>query len=197
MSRLLTRLRRPSGVVLLALSATLVVVASGSRTWVTGTTADAVLGSASVSATGTEVVSGLVALALAATAAAIAAATAGRIGRWLAVGVLTLVSLGLAVQVGRFIAAPGDALGRVAAGHLGRTGALQTHPTLGGWSWIAVAAAVLLLAAALLALVGASSWGGLGRRYEAGNSDAAGPRGQRVRSDWDRLDAGEDPTEPT
>jgi len=196
-SRLLSRLLRPSGVVLLTLLATLVIVASGSRTWVTGTTADAVLGSASVAATGTEVVAGLVALALAGAAAAIAAATAGRVGRWPAVVVLCLVAVGLAVQLGRFVVAPGDALGRVAAKQLGRTGSLGTHPTLGTWPWVAVGASVLLLAAAALAVMGARQWGGLGRRYETGDTDAAGPRGQRVRSDWDRLDAGEDPTEPS
>lgn len=200
MSRLLARLLRPAGVVLLTLLTAFVLVASGSRTWVTGTTSDAVLGSARVSATGTEVVAGLVALALAGAAAAIAAATAGRVGRWLAVVVLALVSIGLAVQVGRFVAAPGDALGREAARQLGRTGSIATHPSLGAWPWVAVVAAVLLIGAATLAVLGAPTWGGLGRRYEtsdAADKDTAGPRGQRVRSDWDRLDAGEDPTEPT
>lgn len=197
MSRILSRLRRPSGVVLLTLVAALLLIASGSRTWVTGTTADAVLGSASVSAKGTEVVAGLAALALAAAAAAVAAATAGRVGRWLAVGALCLVALGLAAELVVFVADPGDALGRVAAKQLGRTGTMATHAALGSWPWLAVAAAVLLLAAAGFAAAGTRSWGGLGRRYEKGDTDQAGPRGQRVRSDWERLDSGEDPTEAT
>ena len=191
------RLLRPAGVVLLTLLAVLVLVASGSRTWVTGSTNDAVLGAARVSAKGSEVVPGLAGLALAAAAAAVAAATAGRVGRWLAVVALGLVSLGLAAELAGFVLSPGDALGRVAAKQLGRTGSLATHATLGAWPWVAVVATVLLLAAAGLAVLGARSWGGLGRRYEAGDGDTAGPRGQRVRSDWDRLDAGEDPTEPT
>ncbi len=197
MSRILSSLRRPSGVVLLTLVAALLLIASGSRTWVTGTTSDAVLGAASVSAKGTEVVAGLAALALAAAAAAVAAATAGRVGRWLAVGALGLVAVALAAELVVFLADPGDALGRVGAKQLGRTGTLATHATLGAWPWLAGAATVLLGAAAVLAVLGARSWGGLGRRYEKGDTDRTGARGQRVRSDWERLDAGEDPTEAT
>ena len=48
------------------------------------------------------------------------------------------------------------------------------------------------------ALGGLRAWGGPSDRYEApegGAGDVAGPRGERVASDWDELSAGRDPTD--
>jgi hypothetical protein len=42
--------------------------------------------------------------------------------------------------------------------------------------------------------VGAKGWRGLSARYETPGASTTGARGQRVASDWDRLDAGDDPT---
>jgi hypothetical protein len=53
-------------------------------------------------------------------------------------------------------------------------------------------AALALVVAGVLGLLGAPRWRGLGARYEV--PEGQGARGQRVASDWDRLDAGEDPT---
>ena len=49
------------------------------------------------------------------------------------------------------------------------------------------------------AVVGMRRWGGPSQRYEVpdGSTPAtsAGPRGERVASDWDELSAGRDPTD--
>ena len=187
---------RPTGklfVVLVALVGALVLLASGGRTWLTGTVDDAVLGASRVTATGTEVASGLVALALVAAAAAIASTTSGPVMRRVTLAVLALAALGEAIVAGRVALDPGTALGTVAARSAGRTGTLETHAGTTAWPWLALVACALLLLAAVTGWVGAARWRGLGARYETPTT-TAGARGQRVGSDWDRLDAGDDPT---
>ncbi len=83
-----------AGVVLLALLGAGVLLASGSRTWVTGTVNDAVLGASRISGTGTQVASGVIALALAAAAAGIASTTSGPVVRRLTLALLALAAAG-------------------------------------------------------------------------------------------------------
>jgi uncharacterized membrane protein (TIGR02234 family) len=187
---------RPTGklfVVLVALLGALVLLSSGGRTWLTGTVDDAVLGASRVTATGAEVASGLVALALVAAAAAIASTTSGPVMRRVTLAVLAAAAIGEAFVAGRVALDPGTALGTVAARSAGRTGTLETHAGTTVWPWLALAACGLLLVAAVTGWVGAGRWRGLGARYETPTT-TAGARGQRVGSDWDRLDAGDDPT---
>jgi uncharacterized membrane protein (TIGR02234 family) len=181
-------------VLLLALVGALIVLVSGSRTWVSGTVNDAVLGASQIVGTGTQVASGVTALALVAAASALAAATSGRVVRRVALLVLGLTGLGLGLLVAKVVIDPSGVMGAVAARALGRTGTVHTQVSATGWPWLCLVAAALLLFAAGGGWVGASSWRGLGARYEAQGATAAGPRGQRVGSDWDRLDAGDDPT---
>ncbi|HEY7720968.1 MAG TPA: Trp biosynthesis-associated membrane protein [Pedococcus sp.] len=192
----MTRLRPTSkaGVVLLALLGAGILLASGSRVWVTGTVDDAVLGASRVSGTGTQVASGVIALALAAAAAAIATTTSGPVVRRVTLVVLLLAAAAEAFFAARVLLDPSGVLGSVAAASTGRTGTIETNATVTAWPWIALAAVVPLLVAGVGGWVGSRSWRGLGARYETPGADSAGPRGQRVASDWDRLDAGEDPT---
>ena len=191
-----TRRLRPTSkafvVVLAVLGAGLLLI-SGSRTWVTGTVDDAVLGASRVGGTGSEVASGVVGLALAAGAAALASTTAGRVLRRVTLAVLTVAALAAGYLAARVALDPAAALGSVAARAAGRTGSLETHAGATAWPWLALAACVLLLLAAVGGWRGARHWRGLGARYES-PSTTTGPRGQRVGSDWDRLDAGDDPT---
>ena len=180
-------------VILLALVGAGVLLTSGGRTWVTGTVDDPVLGSSRILGTGSELATGVVALALVAAAAALASATSGPVVRRLTLAVLALTGVGVAFVATRVALDPEQALGAVAARSLGRTGTIETNASATSWPWIAVVASVLLVLAAVAGWFGASSWRGLGARYEAPGA-AAGPRGQRVASDWDRLDAGDDPT---
>ena len=180
-------------VILLALVGAGLLLTSGGRTWVTGTVDDPVLGSSRITGTGTELATGVVALALVAAAAALASATSGPVVRRITLVVLALAAVAEGVVAVRIALDPEQSLGAVAARALGRTGSIETNASPTSWPWIAVAASILLLLAAVGGWFGAGSWRGLGARYEAPGA-AAGPRGQRVASDWDRLDAGDDPT---
>ena len=188
------RLTSKVSVILLALLGAGTLLASGGRTWVTGTVDDPVLGASRVTGTGSQVASGVVALALVAAAAALASTTSGPVVRRITVVVLALAAVGEAWVASRVAFSPQEALGREAARSLGRTGTLETHASATSWPWVALAACVLLLLAAVGGWFGARGWRGLGARYEAPGG-TAGARGQRVASDWDRLDAGEDPTD--
>jgi uncharacterized membrane protein (TIGR02234 family) len=180
-------------VVLLALVGAGVLLASGGRVWVSGTVDDAVLGASRISGTGSVVASGVVALALVGAAAALASATSGAVVRRITLVVLALAGIAEGVVAARVALAPADSLGSLAARAAGRTGSIETHASASAWPWVCVGAAVLLVLAAVVGWLGAGRWRGLGARYEA-PSTSAGARGQRVATDWDRLDAGDDPT---
>lgn len=188
-----SRLTSKLAVVLLALVAAGILLASGGRVWVNGTVDDAVLGASRVSGTGTEVASGVVALALVGAAAALASATGGAVVRRVTLVVLALAGVAEAVVAARVALAPEDPLGAIAAKAAGRTGSIETHATITAWPWLGVVAGTVLVLAAVAGWLGASRWRGLGARYEAPTT-SAGARGQRVATDWDRLDAGDDPT---
>ena len=188
-----SRLTSKLAVVLLALVGAGILLASGGRVWVNGTVDDAVLGASRVSGTGTEVASGVVALALVGAAAALASATGGAVVRRVTLVVLALAGVAEAVVAARVALAPEDPLGAIAAKAAGRTGSIETHATITAWPWLGVVAGTVLVLAAVAGWLGASRWRGLGARYEAPTT-SAGARGQRVATDWDRLDAGDDPT---
>ncbi|WP_457255469.1 Trp biosynthesis-associated membrane protein [Pedococcus sp. P5_B7] len=188
-----SRLTSKLAVVLLALLGSGILLSSGGRVWVNGTVDDAVLGASRISGTGTEVASGVIALALVGAAAALASATGGALVRRLTLAVLALAGIAEAVVAARVALAPEDPLGAIAAKAAGRTGSIETHATITAWPWICVVAGGLLLLASVAGWLGASRWRGLGARYEAPTT-SAGARGQRVATDWDRLDAGDDPT---
>ncbi|MEP6855789.1 MAG: Trp biosynthesis-associated membrane protein [Pedococcus sp.] len=187
------RLTSKLAVVLLALVGSGILLASGGRVWVSGTVNDAVLGASRTSGTGSEVASGIVALALVGAAAALASATSGALVRRVTLVVLALAGAAEAVVAARVGLSPDTSLGTIAAKAAGRTGSIETHATATAWPWVCVVASILLVAAAVSGWLGASRWHGLGARYEA-PSTSAGARGQRVATDWDRLDAGDDPT---
>ena len=192
------RLSSKGVVVLLALVGAGGLLVSAFRPWVTGAVDDAVLGATRISATGSEVAPGLTAVALAIAAAAIAVVAAGRIARVVAVvayAVCLAVAAGLAVRV---IADPNGVLGPVGASRVGRTGSVETVASTTAWPWVALLACGVALLGLVGAVAGIRRWGGPSARYDAPGgtaSDVPGPRGERVRSDWDELSAGRDPTD--
>ncbi len=197
------RLTSKGAVLLLAVLGAGTLLAGGSRTWVSGTVDDPVLGASRVAGSGTEVVPGLVALALAALAAVIATATSGRVARVVTLVIAALATCGLGGLVTRVLLDPSGVLGSVAAQSTGRTGSIETHASATGWAWAGVAAVAVLAAAVLAAGIGLRRWSGLSSRYEAPTAPRAGApagegrgaRGERVTSDWDRLSVGDDPTD--
>jgi uncharacterized membrane protein (TIGR02234 family) len=102
---------------------------------------------------------------------------------------------------------PEQALGRVAAAGLGRTGVVRTTAEVSAWAWTALVAGVLLVLATLLAAVAAGRWSGLSSRFEVPVDEsgrpasvgepeatpAASARGTH-RTTWDELSEGRDPT---
>ncbi len=200
------RMTSKAGVVLLALLGAGVALASGGRVWVRGTVDDAVLGASQIEGAGSEVASGVIVLALTAGAAALVTATSGRVTRRVTLGVLLLATLGLGSFVVRVLVDPSGSLGAVAARATGRSGSIQTAASATAWPWLALVAVIVLLASWVAGLLGARRWAGLSSRYETpgqtpgqtagqGAGQTAGSRGERVGSDWERLTAGEDPTE--
>jgi uncharacterized membrane protein (TIGR02234 family) len=193
-----SRVARKGVVVTLALLAALGLLVSAFRPWVTGAVDDAVLGATRISATGAEVAPGLTAVALAVGAAAVAAVAAGRVARVVAVvgyAVCLAIAVGLAVRV---VADPAGVLGPVAASRVGRTGSVETVARVTAWPWLALLAAAVALVGLVGAVVGLRTWGGPAQRYESpetADGAVAGPRGERVASDWDELTAGRDPTD--
>ena len=181
-------------VVLLSLLGAGVLLAGGSRTWVTGTVNDAVLGASRIEGSGGEVASGVVALALVAAAAALASTTSGPVVRRVTLVALALAGLAEAGLAAMVLLDPSGALGAVAARSTGRTGSVETNADVTAWPWLALVAGLVVTIAAVGGWVGAGSWRGLSARYEAPGTTSTGARGQRVASDWDRLDAGDDPT---
>jgi uncharacterized membrane protein (TIGR02234 family) len=193
-----SRVARKGVVVVLALLGALGLLVGAFRPWVTGAVDDAVLGATRISATGAEVAPGLTAVALAVAAAAVAAVAAGRVAGVVAViGYAACLAVAVALAV-RVIADPAGVLGPVAASRVGRTGSVETVARVTAWPWLALLAAAVALVGLLGAVVGLRAWGGPAQRYEAPETSdgaVAGPRGERVASDWDELTAGRDPTD--
>ncbi|MFL6150760.1 MAG: Trp biosynthesis-associated membrane protein, partial [Ornithinibacter sp.] len=112
-----------------------------------------------------------------------------------AYAVCVAVAVGLAVRV---LLDPAGVLGPVAASRVGRTGSVETVADATIWPWVALVACAIALAGLAGALVGMRRWGGPTQRYEVPDGStgvAAGPRGERVASDWDELSSGRDPTD--
>ncbi|KGN32683.1 hypothetical protein N802_17055 [Knoellia sinensis KCTC 19936] len=180
-------LRRRGVLVLLVILGALVVVVTASRTWLTGSVDDVVLGARSVDATGAESASGMVALALVVVAGAVASATAGPRVRLVALVLTGCAILAGLVTVARVVLDPEAVLGPIAAAAAGRTGSLETHASVAIWPWIAMLG-FALAGSAVAGLAGAKKAAtGLSPRYEA--------PGRTPESDWDQLSAGEDPTD--
>lgn len=183
----MTLLRRRGVLVLLVVLGALVVVVTASRVWLTGAVDDVVLGRTSVSATGADAATGVVALALVVVAGAVASAAAGPRARVAALVLTGLAAVAGVASVVRVVLDPGSVLGPIAAAAAGRTGSIETSPDVGAWPWVAMLG-FGLAAAALVGLATAPRvHRGLSSRYDA--------PGHPPQSDWDQLSAGEDPTD--
>ena len=140
----MSALRSRGFLVLLVILGAFLVVVVASRTWLTGSVDDVVLGATSVDATGAEAAGGVVALVLTALA----------------------VVAGLA-SIARVLLDPGAVLGPIAAAAAGRSGSLETHSSVNAWPWVALLGFVV----AGLALAGLTRVRrvapGLSSRYEA------------------------------
>lgn len=196
MTRASALLRSKIGVLLLSLLAMGAVLASTRSVWLEGSV-DGVAGPVTTSALGTDAATGLTAVALVGPAAAVAAMASGKVGRWIAIVAMALTGLAIVGMSVRVLLEPDLILGQVAARASAGTGAFEAVASVSIWPSVAIAAGLLLVVAAIGAAWGAGSWSGLGERYEAGEAavdePAAGARGERIDSDWDRVGRGDEP----
>jgi hypothetical protein len=192
----------PSGVRLNALDkkrAALVVLVPAAlllglttRAWASGESKD-VLSQAVTEVTGGAAAPGVVGLTAVCVVALLGLMTGGRVIRAVAATVIVLASLGALAMTVLVALRPVETVADAVARELARTTAPAATGAGTGWVWLAVAAAVLLALGSVLAAVSSRSWAGLSDRYERGDKPASGPRGE-VRTTWDELTEGRDPT---
>jgi uncharacterized membrane protein (TIGR02234 family) len=170
----------------LCLLGSALVLLAVSRAWVSAHTAVAPpLPARTFEQVGSKLAPGARALALVGLAA-VAALPATRARGRVVVGVLVAAAgAGIAAVVGRALADPSAALSRapIAEAHVADVG-------LGGWPYVALLGALLLIAAGVLVVVRGRRWTSMSSRYDA---PTRGPRGEA--SLWEAFDRGEDPTE--
>ncbi len=133
----------------------LLLLLATTRTWLTGRSAEPLLGGGAVSATGSQVAPGVVALGLVCLVALVTTLTGGPVVRRVSSVVLVLASAGAVALVVPPLSDPEQALGRVAAAGLGRTGVVRTTAEVSVWAWVALVAGALLVVASVLAAVAA------------------------------------------
>jgi uncharacterized membrane protein (TIGR02234 family) len=185
----------------------LVLLLAATRPWLTGRSAEPLLGGGAVSGTGSQVAPGVVALALVGLVALVTMLTGRAVVRRVSSVALVVTSAAALALTVRPLTDPEEALGRVAAATLGRTGVVRTTAEVSAWAWTAVVAGVVLVLAALLAAFAAPRWWGLSKRFDApgdvagdpGATPATPPAGAEAdpdphRSAWDDLTEGRDPT---
>ncbi len=198
------RLASKRMVLVLVLVSASVILASGSREWVSGSVGDAALGATVLHGKGSEIAPGALAAALVGMASAVAATTAGTVVRIIAACsalVAGLLGAGVIISV---LADPDRALGGLAASGTGRSGTVAAHGLVGIWAWVGLTAMLVMGLGGVGALVGSRRWDGLSSRYDApvtgktsppdAGSDAGVEQPPGRESDWDRISRGEDPT---
>lgn len=161
-------------------------------TWVTGTSGD-VLSHGPTDVTGNAAMPGVLGLCLVSAAALIALLTGGRVIRAVSGILLCLAGLGSLVLVLLVVLRPAQVVAAAVAQELARTTVPEATGRATVLAWLAAIAALALLAGAVRTAQWSRGWGGLGARYERAGRPAAGPRGE-VRSAWDDLSEGHDPT---
>ena len=173
----------------------LVLLLATTRTWLTGRSAEPLLGGGVVSATGSQVAPGVVALALVCLVALVTTLTGGPVVRRVSSVVLVLAAAGSVALTVAPLTDPEQALGRVAAAGLGRTGVVRTTAEVSAWAWTALVAGIVLFLATLLAAVAAGRWSGLSSRFEVPVDESGEPASQGS-GNRPRPRAGAAPTAP-
>jgi uncharacterized membrane protein (TIGR02234 family) len=172
--------------VLLCLAGGALLLLVLSRTWLEyGTAGQAPLPGVTVTVSGAQLVPGARALALLGLAAAAALPATRSWGRQLVGLVVALAGAGAVALLVRALADTADAAMRTEQLRL------DVHfadaPDLGGWPYVGLLGALLLVAAGVLTLVRGRTWSALGASYDA-------PTAPKETSAWDALDHGVDPT---
>ena len=171
----------------------LVLLLAATRTWVTGRSADPVLGGATIEVAGSQAAPGVVALAAVALAGTVALLTAGPRLRRVSAVFIILAAAGATVLTLLVVLDPSGALGTAAAERVGQTGRVGTVASLTFWVWPGLLAGALVTVLGILVVPASGRWEGLSSRFDRPDAGSADARGAR-RSAWDELSEGEDPT---
>jgi len=162
------------------------------RPWAVGEARD-VLSAGTTEVTGGAAAPGVVGLVVVTVLALLGLMTGGRVIRAVSNVVIVLAAAGSVVLTLLVVLRPVEAVSAAVAKDLARTTAPDATGTTTFWGWLAALVSIALLAGAVAAAVSSRSWAGLSPRYERGSRPQGGPRGQ-VRSAWDELSEGGDPT---
>lgn len=190
---ILSRCDRPASAAVLSLTGAAVALLAGSRTWVTATLDDPVLGHTSVAVSGRQAAAVVPAVALVALAGAVALLLARQVGRRVAGLLLVLAGAAAVAATTTLLRSPQsgvrDAVGRT----LGAVGAPDAATSVSGWPWLAVVGGVLVAAGGALATLRAGRWQLPTARYDSPTAVASSPSADPGAA-WDALSRGEDPT---
>ncbi|MDN5766388.1 MAG: Trp biosynthesis-associated membrane protein [Humibacillus sp.] len=183
------------GAALAVLLPAVALLGLATRPWASGRARD-VLTSGVTEVSGSTAAPGMVGVALVAVVALLGMMTGGRVIRAVSAAVLVVAAVGALAFTAMVVAQPVQAVGEAVARQLARTTAPETVASTTVWAWLGLVAAVLLTVGAVAASVSSRSWAGLSSRYERAAKPASGERGPRgqVRTPWDELSEGGDPT---
>jgi hypothetical protein len=162
------------------------------QTWVTGSSGD-VLSHGPTDVTGNAATPGVLGLCLVSAAALLALLTGGRVIRAMSGTLLCLAAVGALSLVLLVALRPAQVVAAAFAQELARTTVPDATGRATVLAWVAAIAALALVVGAVRTVAWSRGWGGLGARYERAGRPEAGPRGE-VRSAWDELSEGHDPT---
>lgn len=180
------------GAALAVLLPAVALLGLATRPWASGRARD-VLTAGVTEVSGSTAAPGMVGVTLVAIVALLGMMTGGRVIRAVSAAVLVIASVGALAFTAAVVVRPVQSVGEAVARQLARTTAPDTVASTTAWAWAGLVVAVLLTAGALAASISSRSWAGLSSRYERGSKPDSGPRGQ-VRTPWDELSEGGDPT---
>jgi uncharacterized membrane protein (TIGR02234 family) len=190
---------RKSTLVLLVAVLALAVFGTTTQTWMTVTLDPNQVGQAGAAQStlevqGSKAATAVTALALVALAGGLAAAIAGRIARWIIIGIIVLASAGIVAAAATVLADPLAAAQGAIAAATGVTGS-QAQVAVTAFPVLAVVAGCLLALSALLIIPAGRHWK-TRTKYDvpaAGSTAATSGPVDEIDS-WDRLSRGDDPT---
>lgn len=162
------------------------------RPWATGAGGD-VLSHGPVEVSGGVAAPGAVGLAVVCAVSLLALLTGGRVIRIVSSTVMVIAAAGALLLTVTVALNPRAAVAEALARELARTSAPDATGSATAWAWAAVVVALALLVLSALGAASSRGWSGLSSRYERPSRAASGPHGQ-VRTAWDELTEGHDPT---
>lgn len=169
------------------------------RTWLDVVLPQAAVNTPDLAVAGSDAATAVTAFAVVAVAAALAASIAGKVARWIIAAVLAAAGIGVTAASWAVIQDPEQGAAGAVGEAIGVTGGAGVDVSLTAMPYLAAAAGVLIVAAAVWLAVASRSWAA-SRRYAPQPATGAAAKGESTQppideiDSWDRLTKGEDPT---